>query len=588
MFRLVTLPMRLLASLWWLWLLIFLYSPVVQGSATALDLDAGWKYRWGDSPRLPDGRLAWLLEPSAGEWRDIDFPSNPSGRNGNRHVWFRIALPDGEWRDPVLYVYSIDLIAQVYLDTELIYQHGRFDANGKGRFAGWPWHMISLPEDFAGRELFFRVFSDYTDIGLWGEVKLADRPELLSGILKRSANDLIVSAFCLLLALLAGIFSLIQTERRSFVGITLFSLASGIMILAESQASQLLIAAPLVWDYLAAAGYYALPVGIGLLLEPWFESRHSRCIRLLWQGHLAYLLGALGLAASGAINLSSTFPVYDVLLAVTLPVLFTLVVARLRRLNGEQKLIIAAYGLFALLLLGDMAVAHSLLPWRRVPVSAGALIFSLAIVAISLRHYTRTQRALLQLNQHLEKQVEERTHALQCMVERLHAFSYQDPLTGLKNRRHFDEIYAHEAAKARRGKPLTLVMLDIDHFKKLNDLHGHEAGDAVLVATSQLLSQHFRDADVVCRLGGEEFVVILPGASASQAAERIESFLQAMRRQRFAHGERELGAVSLSCGIATYPEHAADPLELIHLADMALYRAKRRGRDRSEISAPVN
>ncbi|WP_104204269.1 sensor domain-containing diguanylate cyclase [Billgrantia saliphila] len=580
--------MRLLSGSWWLLLLITLHSPIVQASASALDIDTGWEYRWGDSPLQADGRPTWLLEPSAGEWNAIDFPSNPPARNGNRHVWFRTTLPAGEWRDPVLYVYSIDLIAQVFLGTELIYQHGRFDANGEGRFAGWPWHVISLPEDFAGRQLSFRVFSDYTDIGLWGEVKLADRPELLGNILKRSADELIVSAFCLLLSLLAGIFSVIQTERRSFVGTALFSLASGIMILAESQASQLLIAAPLLWDYLAAAGYYALPVGIGLLLEPWFESRHSRWIRRLWQGHLAYLLGAMALAASGAVNLSSTFPVFDALLAVTLPVLFTLVIARLRRLSGEKKLIIAAYGLFALLLLIDMAVAHGLLPWRRVPVSVGALVFSLAIVAISLHHYARTQRELVQLNQHLEKQVAERTQALQGMVERLHAFSYQDPLTGLKNRRHFDEVFAHEAANARRGKTLTLVMLDIDHFKRLNDLHGHEAGDTVLVATSHLLSQHFRDADVVCRLGGEEFVVILPGASANQAAERVERFLEAMRRQRFVHAERELGPVSLSCGIATYPEHAGDPLELIHLADMALYRAKRRGRDRSETSAPVN
>ncbi|MCE8019121.1 GGDEF domain-containing protein [Halomonas sp. MCCC 1A11036] len=579
--------MRCLAHSSWLFALLLLVSLLfptsLQASPSPLDLTEGWEYRWGDSPRFADDTPAWLVEEAPnGAWQAIGFPSNPPARNGNRYVWFRITLPAGEWRDPVLYIFSIDLLAQVFLDTELIYQHGSFDADEEGRFVGWPWHMISLPEDYAGRQLAFRVYSNYTDIGLWGEVRLMDRPDVLSMILSRSAADLVIAAFCLLLALLAGVFALIQQHRQSFAGIGLFSLASGIMVLAETQASQLLLAKPLLWSYLAAAGYYALPVGIGLLLEPWFKARHSLWIRRLWQLHLGYLVFALGLALSGVVNLSTTFPVYDVLLVVSLPTLFLFVSLQLRQLSGEQQLVIAAYGVLALLLLFDMAVAHGFLPWRLIPVSLGALIFSLAIVAISLRHYARTQRELVKLNQHLELQVTERTHALQDMVEKFRAFSYQDPLTGLKNRRHFDEIFAHEAAIARRGATLTLVMLDIDHFKHFNDLHGHEAGDAVLVATGQLIGEHFREADVVCRLGGEEFVVVMPGASAEQACEAVERLLRTMRQRRFQHGEASLGRVSLSCGVASYPEHTDDPLDLIRLADLALYRAKHCGRDRSE------
>ncbi|MCE8015185.1 GGDEF domain-containing protein [Halomonas sp. MCCC 1A17488] len=578
--RCLDLPLRLFAPL------VLLFFPVVAAATSSLDLDSGWEYRWGDSPTLEDGTPVWLVTDDEAAWQAIDFPSNPPGRDGNHHAWFRITLPDGEWRDLVLYIYSIDLIAQAFLDTEPIYQHGNFDARGQGPFIGWPWHVISLPEDFGGRQLAFRVYSNYTDIGLWGEVRLMDRPEFFAMILNRSAADLVVSAFCLLLALLAGSFALIHQRRQTFAGIGLFSLASGVMILAETQASQLLLATPLLWDYLAAAGYYALPVGIGLLLEPWFTNRLSRWIRRLWQLHLGYLVLALGLALSGVINLSSTFPVFDALLATSLPVLFALIAGHLKRLNGEQRLVIAAYGLFALLLLLDMAVAHGLLPWQRIPVSLGALGFSLAIVAISLRHYVLTQRELIGLNQRLEQQVADRTQDLQHMVEQLRAFSYQDPLTGLKNRRHFDEVFAHEAASARRGGALTLVMLDIDHFKHFNDLYGHDAGDAVLTATARLIGEHFREADVVCRLGGEEFVVIMPGATAQQASEAVERLLASMREQSFLHGGEALGCVSLSCGIASYPTHADDPTELVRLADMALYRAKHCGRDRSETYAP--
>ncbi|OBX36286.1 hypothetical protein A8U91_00627 [Halomonas elongata] len=121
-----------------------------------------------------------------------------------------------EWRDPVVYIYSVDLIVEAYLEGRRIYHYGNFDAHGEGRFAGWPWHMIELPRDFAGKTLYFRVYSDYTDIGLWGEVKLMEHAELLGYLLRHSTVDLVISIICLLLALLAGVFTLIQAGTRHY------------------------------------------------------------------------------------------------------------------------------------------------------------------------------------------------------------------------------------------------------------------------------------------------------------------------------------------------------------------------------------
>ncbi|TFH86839.1 GGDEF domain-containing protein [Billgrantia azerbaijanica] len=167
------------------------------------------------------------------------------------------------------------------------------------------------------------------------------------------------------------------------------------------------------------------------------------------------------------------------------------------------------------------------------------------------------------------------------MVRKLEGFSYEDPLTGLKNRRHFDELLQHEATRAKRnGTPLSLVMIDLDHFKQINDHHGHEAGDTVLMGVAELLQRHFRDADVVCRLGGEEFVAILPGATTEQAEARAEALVGAVRQLTLSHGETALGAVTLSCGVATYPCHTREPQALLGLADKALYHAKHHGRDR--------
>lgn len=570
----------------WALLLSLLAGSPLQADSSTLPLDTGWQYRWGDSPFDDDTTPLWTRQEAPTEWHPIAFPSNPPGREGRHHVWFRIPLPDGDWRDPVLYIFSVDLIVQAYLGSELIYQYGHFDERGEGRFAGWPWHMVELPEKFAGQRLHFRVFSDYTDIGLWGEVKLMERPDLILYILERSAQALVVSGFSLLIALLAFILAVPHANRRSFAGIGLFSLASGMMILAESQASQLLLEQPLLWDTLAAGAYFMLPVAMALLLEHWFARQQPLLMRRLWQGHLLYVVVALGLSAAGVINLSSTFPPFDALLLISLTIMFVAIVIQWRTLVPEQKVIIAAYALFGLLLIADMAVAHGLLPWQRIPVSLGALAFSLALVAISVADYSRTQREIRRLNRDLQQEVAARTRALEGMVDRLREFSYQDPLTGLKNRRHFDEILAHEAATARRhDTPLALVMVDIDHFKRFNDQHGHEAGDAVLAAVGALLREHFRDADVVCRLGGEEFVVIMPGASAAMAEARIRGLLHGIRECRFRHRDTELDGITLSCGIAAWPEHTDDPLALTRLADEALYRAKHRGRDRSEIYA---
>jgi diguanylate cyclase (GGDEF)-like protein len=529
-----------------------------------------WEYRWGDAS----------LEDDA-PWSPIDFPSNPPERNGQKSVWFKTVLPEGEWRDPVLHITSINLVGQIYLDGTLIYQHGDMEAP---RFIGWPWHLVPLPENSAGKTLALRIHSDYTSIGLWGDVEITDRIDALKGMLHASVQDLAVSAFSLLLATLAAIFAMIGPERRGFFAIALFAFSSGLMLLAETPVRQLLADAPLTWDILRAASYFTLPIAIGLLLSHWLDGVPKRWMRRLWQLHLAYLVVSIGLVALGVVNLALTFPIFDVLLLLTLPLMLLLALLRVRRLNLEQRLFVTSFLLFAPLLLLDMLVAHELIPRRDVPLSYGALGFSLAIVGISLWHYRHTQRQLAAANQTLEAQVTARTAELDTLVEQLKGLSLQDALTGLNNRRHFDTLLHQEMALAqRKGSLLSLLMIDIDHFKKVNDNFGHDAGDAVLIEVAALLKKHFRGTDVVCRLGGEEFVALLPGTGTAEAQTRAEKLLKAQRNQALSHFHQPLGRITLSCGIATYPAHTMDPKRLLRLADTALYKAKNNGRDRCEV-----
>jgi diguanylate cyclase (GGDEF)-like protein/PAS domain S-box-containing protein len=163
--------------------------------------------------------------------------------------------------------------------------------------------------------------------------------------------------------------------------------------------------------------------------------------------------------------------------------------------------------------------------------------------------------------------------------ESLRSQAIRDPLTGLFNRRYLEETLGRELGRVKRvGAPLGVIMMDLDHFKQYNDTFGHSAGDELLSALGILLKSQIRGEDIACRYGGEEFLLILPGASVSIALERAEILRQAVKEMHRHH--QGLKPTTLSLGVAVYPDHGDTGLQLIRSADAALYRAKQAGRDR--------
>lgn len=164
--------------------------------------------------------------------------------------------------------------------------------------------------------------------------------------------------------------------------------------------------------------------------------------------------------------------------------------------------------------------------------------------------------------------------------ETLHIQSIRDPLTGLYNRRYMEESLERELRRAdRKQRPLAALMLDLDHFKRFNDTLGHAAGDATLRSIGSFLQSRMRKDDIVCRYGGEEFTIIMPESSLEIAIQRAERLREDSKRLEISLNGQFLGNVTFSVGIACFPDHGTTSEQLLHIADLALYRAKAAGRD---------
>ncbi len=672
----------------------------VKAASPSFELaELDWEYQWGDLPftdSKPD------LSAVATQWQPIAFPANPPNRGDQHHVWFKTILPELELSEPVIFITSIDLNVEVYLDDQLIYDFGELNQESKKSFKGWPWHQIALPENFADKPLYFRIYSSYKDIGFWGEARLMERSDMLLHVISSGLHELIVAAFSLLVAFVTLVFALFRGTKKEFFYLGLFSLATAGVLVGENLAIQLVFPWPLLKTYLAAVSYFSMPIFIAMLLYYWLNGASgSRLLKFVAQFHLAYLALAVLLSLSGVINLAIFFPIFDALFVISLLIMMQVVLRISGQVNLSQQLVLGAFAVYAIFLLADMLVAHGFLPWVNFPVVIGGLVFALVLVVISLYSYVQTNLAVDQLNQQLEHRVMERTaelhayadaeqqrrkelerenhfiagleklngelqacqylnEARELMLQRLgdvfkptqvqisfddnarnaqpdeqiliheleggshvlasltlkdsdeaqatlqqedfihrtcrrlgvtlgniklredlQRYSFEDSLTGLHNRRFFDDALMRDIQLAKRNQsPLSLLICDIDHFKRFNDEFGHDAGDAALQAVADTLQHYFRGSDIPCRYGGEEFVVLMRDASLDDAIAKAERLREAVQALDISYRDEKLSHLTISIGISSLTNIDSDDAEtLLRQADQALYAAKQGGRN---------
>jgi diguanylate cyclase (GGDEF)-like protein/PAS domain S-box-containing protein len=183
------------------------------------------------------------------------------------------------------------------------------------------------------------------------------------------------------------------------------------------------------------------------------------------------------------------------------------------------------------------------------------------------------------------KQLEQQLHQANVLLQEQ---AIRDSLTRLYNRRYLDEALPREFQRAERhSQSIGIIMIDVDHFKRFNDTYGHDAGDALLRAVGVFLQHHTRSEDIVCRYGGEEFTVVLPGASHEDASQRAEELRAGIQALVVTHQGQKMKGITASFGIAIFPAHGTTAEALVSAADQALYQAKYNGRNQVAVADNV-
>jgi diguanylate cyclase len=520
-----------------------------------------WEYKWGDSPFENNIPLWTLKDDNSLSWKEIKYPSNPPNRNNQTNIWFRVKLPDTLPNDPYLYIVSTDLINQVYYESKEIYHFGEFDKNGKGEFKGWPFHFISLANDSSGKYLYFRIYSNYSDIGFWGEILISSKVDIFEKLFKNDLPNIMVGSISIFVSILFLLTFLAKIKRVELLILGLLFLTQGLNVFFSSKIIEIYFYFPLLKQYILAIAYFFFPLGMALFMDKSIDYKVPfNLIKRVWQFHLIYLLGAIFGSLLGFYNLPSTYEYFDVFYNfITLPILTVFMIYFFIIGDKQIKIITFSFFIISIYWLYSTLIAAGLVPWEEYPSDIAVFICLLLLSHSMVIKLTYT------------KELEEEKEVLTIL-------SSTDYLTKLYNRKEIDSLLKlNEEIYISSKDNFSLILLDIDDFKMVNDTYGHLVGDDVLINISNILLKFTRKTDSVGRWGGEEFIIICPNTNIEDASKLAEKLRDKISKYQF----EKVGHKTASFGVVSYRED--DSLnELLARVDDAMYLAKSKGKNRVE------
>jgi len=480
---------------------------------------------------------------------------------------------------------------QVYQQDTEFYHFGDIDKHGNSQFEGWPWHVIRLPDQYDQHTVYFRIFSDYPFIGLSGEVAIGNRFDLLNSIYQRGITGLSFILVVLLIGIISAVMGAIKKERVIAISTGLLSFNLALMMFAENELSQVILFEPLLWRYAAALCYFLVPVFLSVVILAWLRDKQPLIARGVLAVNIAFVAGVTGLTIFTSYSFINAYPIFDVLFIISVLSLMAGCVKQFRQLGITGNLM--TFGILTLFisLLLDMLSAHGYISWIGRSGQWGLILFTITSLAIYLVKDWQQQLALNTFTQQLESKVQSRTAELQENKKQLERLAREDFLTSLLNRRAFTELANIEIAKAICfHRPVSLLLFDLDHFKEVNDKYGHSTGDLILKEVATKAMQTCRDGELICRYGGEEFVILLH-ATETQYAQILAKRLSTAIKEIEVKAKDQTIKITASFGLISLNnlDHYQGSTEqimdnLLAEADKMMYDAKISGRDLLKVS----
>lgn len=532
---------------------------IANEQSSVIDLSKSqWEYKWGDSP-FKNNIPRWTnKEDTSIKWEKIEFPNNPPQRNNQTNAWFRVKIPDNLPLNPYLYIFSTDLINEVYYQDKKIYGFGDFDINGKGKFIGWPWHFMQVPSNSSGEYLYFRLYSNYIDIGLWGEILISSKAYIYEKLLKNDIPKIIVGAISIFVALFFLVSFLSKFKKIEFLILGLLFLTQGLNVFFSAKIIDIYFYYPLLTQYILAFAFLSFPLGMAMYMDKLINIKVPfNLIKRLWQIHLIYIIVSILGILFNFIELPSIYVYFDIFYNfISLPILTIYIVYFFFKGDKETKIITSSFFIISIYWLYSSLIANELVPWEEYP-SDLAVFLCLLLLAYSL---------INKLNY---------TQELENTKKELILLSSTDYLTKLYNRKEIDLILKKSINFYKRYKDdFSVILLDIDYFKETNDEYGHLIGDQVLISFSNILNKYTREVDSIGRWGGEEFIIICQNTKKEEAIILAQKLKKIIENYKF----KDIGHKTASFGVVSYND-GESLNELLLRADQAMYRSKLKGRN---------
>ena len=381
---------------------------------TSIEFGEEWESRMGDSPVDAEGRLLWTrADFDSPEWQ----PETWKEKEGEEHfLWYRAALPRGEWRDPAILISQVAMAFEVYLEEDLIYRAGEMKKAYGNKFQIMNWYLVPLPEGFQGKRLYVRIFSnDPTFIGMVSPPVLGNMFDHVTSILQKSLSRVVIGCILTLMGLF-GFYIYAKREERIVLSFSILSFCVGLFTAAGAGMHQLLVDAPLFWWYLNFVPFFLFSVGLWAFLEQLFSDNRCHILsRRMWQVFALYALVALVLDATNLVIMITLSNIYMLLLMVGIVISVILMFKAPERASAEFKVLNVGIGILMASGFHDILRGLKVLPgpadlflfhW-------GVFIFILFLAYIIEHRFAAAHESLQVYSWELEDRVTERTKDLQ-------------------------------------------------------------------------------------------------------------------------------------------------------------------------------